>query len=897
MPKPPFFRSLRPDWLRRDRDAEIREELEHYLELRAEELEAQGLTPEEARREAREKFGDAEKIAGELRREARRRRIQRGRRTTMGGLKQDLAYAVRTFRRSPGFTTVAVLTLGLALGGNTAIYSVVDGALLDALPFDEHESLVFVNGVHRVDGESAFRGASFPEFRDWRERSRAFSEMAAITQQTLVLTGDGAAERLLAEVVTDEYFDAFRIEPALGRAFRPEEHAELGAHPVVVLSDALYERRFARDPGIVGRTLVLNDRTMTVIGVMSPGFGGVQFDADLWLPDGMIGVLFGDGVLDARGSRFLDVVGRLAPGADLATAQSELDVVARDLQASFPRAHEDRFAQLVPFREGYLGDTSRLLWILLGAGSVLLLIAAANVANLLLVRAHNRTREIVLRRALGAEGRRVAAQLMTESLTLAALGGFVGVGVAAWALATLTPLIPQGVLPGYVEPRLSGSAFLYSLGILTAVGVVCGLIPAVSSARMDIASRLREGARSGGSGAGTRLRTQHVFVVAQVALALVLLVGAGLLTRSFQAQLAVDPGADIDGVVAARVQLPRERFPGNEEILDFVRRLDVALAEQPEVERYSVSSDLPFRFGSQGAYIFREGEGVEDAIRFHRHLVSGSFFETLGVELLDGRYLSDRDVDDSPGVIVVTEAFVDRVYPGERAVGKRMSLRPDGTFEVEIVGVIENVRYRNLTTSLMEDANSPDVFFSFWQLPPRSIEIAARGRGDVTALGAALRRTVVDLDPDLSVFRVEPLEVAYRAETATPRMAALLMTLFSALAVVLAGVGIYGVLAFAVGQRSREIAIRRAVGASAGSVAGGVVRDALRLVGIGLLVGGATAVGGATFLERFLFGVDTTDPLTFIGVCLALLVVAVGGAMLPAFRAMRRDPAEALNTQ
>lgn len=894
----PFLRSFSPGQVRSDVDAEIREEIELYLELRAKELEEEGLSPEDARRVARERFGDAEEIKRRLRRQAKRTRVRRETTMTMSGLKQDLAYALRTFRRSPGFTLVAVATLALALGGNTAIFSVVDAALLQALPFEDHDELVFVNGYHLTNGEIAIRGASFPEFRDWHERSRWISPMAATEGTSLSATGDGGpAEQLTAELVSREYFDVLRAAPALGRAFLPEEHAEIDAHPVAMISYRLWERRYALNPAALASEIVINDRPLTIVGIMPEGFQGTNLadGTDMWVPDGMISLIASPELLDSRGTRFLNVIGRLAPGGSVEAAQGELDVVARDLQARFPQAHEDRFAQVEEFRDGYLGDTGGLLWILMGAGVVLLLIAAANVANLLLVRSHSRTREFVLRRALGAEGSRVAGQLLTESFVLAALGGVGGIGVAVVALRVLGPMIPNGALPGYVDAELSSTAFLASLAVLVLVGLATGLLPAASSARIDIATRLREGSKGSAAVSLRRIRPQHVFVVAQIALALVLMVGAGLLTRSFRAQLAVDTGAELEGIMAMRLSPPSSRYDTNETLWSFSTELQRRLGDLPGVEGVSLSSSLPLRGGSSGAYIFRAGDSAEDRIRFHRHHVTPSYFQTLGIELLEGRLLNDDDRGESPGVIVITDAMARRVYPGQSAVGKMMSLRPDDGMPVEVVGVVEDVRYRDITTSLMEEANSPDVFFSYWQIPSRTLEVAVRTDSPSTVV-PAMRTVVSELDPELPIFQLEPLEVAWRTQTATPRFAAFLMSLFSGLALLLACVGIYGVLAFTVGQRSQEIAIRRAIGASGASVARAVVGDGLRLTLVGLVLGGAAAVLGTRVLETFLFGVEATDPTTFASVSSGMVAVAVAAAVLPALRAMRRDPAEVLNS-
>jgi predicted permease len=892
-----FLRSLPPGQVRADETEEIHAEIELYLELRTEELVSEGMGREEARRVAEQRFGDAGRIEEELKREARRRRVRREGRMTMDGLRRDLAYSLRTLRRSPGFAVVAIATLGLALGANTAIFSVVDAALLSALPFEDSDELVFVNGYHLVDGQPSVRGASFPEFRDWRERSRAISPMAAVSNMSLTMSGEGEAERLAVEIVTEEYFEVLGAEPTPGRAFVTEEHTETDAHGVAILSHAFFERRFAADPATVGRSIVVNDRPLTIVGVMPAGFGGVNLNTDVWVPESLVTLVGGAGILDSRGSRFLSVVGRLTAGSDAATAQGELDVIALDLQASFPDAHMDRYGQVQSFRDGFLGTTGRLLWLLMGAGLVLLLIASANVASLLLVRSYGRTREIVLRRALGAEGHRVAGQLLTESAVLAALGGVVGLGLALWGLRVLGPMIPQGVLPGYVDVRLSGAAFGYSLVVLALIGFATGLVPAVASWRMDLATKLREGARAVGGGGPRRLMVQHAFVVAQVALALVLMVGAGLLTRSFRAQLAVDTGSELEGILAVSVQLPPSRYADQADLWRFARELEQGISVVPGVVHASLSSDLPFRGGSSASYIFRQGNGPEDRIRYHRHYVTPAYFEALGVDLVAGRYLADSDVDGTAGVVVITEAMARRVYPNESSVGKIMTLRPDGSDAVEIVGVVQDVRYRNLTTSMMAEANSPDVFFSYWQIPSYSLELAVRAQGDPAALVPLLRQAVADIDPALPVFGVQPLRTSYEIQTATPRFAAFLMGLFSTLAVVLACVGVYGVLAFAVGQRSREIAIRRAVGASASSVARSVVGDGLRLVGFGVLLGAFGAVGGGRLLDTFLFEVTATDPTTFVGVGGGMVVVALVAAIVPALRAMRRDPSEALGSE
>ncbi|MEQ9401493.1 MAG: ABC transporter permease [Longimicrobiales bacterium] len=892
----PFRGEPPPGAVRGDPSTEIAEELELYLELRTEELVAGGMDPVAARREAEARFGDPEEVARRMRKESGRSSGRLDGRTMMGQVWQDLGYALRSVRRNPGFALVAVLTLGVALGGNTAIFSVLDSAVLRALPFPDHERLVFVNGYHLQEGQRAIRMASIPEFRDWQERSRSIEPMVAADASSVTLGGEGGAERVVLEFVSEGYFDLLGATPVLGRGFTSEELSTPDGFPVVVLSHDLWQSRYAGAPDVLGRTLDVDGRTVTVVGVMSPGFSGANLSADLWAPLAMIGLAATADLLESRGTRFLGVLGRLAPGADAASAERELEGIARELQGMYPDTHEDRYAEVVSFREGYLGTTGRLLWILFGAGALLLVIASANVANLLLVRADSRSRELVVRRALGADGRRISRQLLTESLALAAAGGAVGLLLATWALRLMTALLPAGVLPAYAEPGVSARVFLFTLAVLTVVGLAAGMLPAVSTARRDLAGALRSGGRGSTRGGS---RAQRVFVVTQVGLALLLMVGAGLLGRSFQAQLRVDPGLEMDGIHAFAVVPPQERYPDGASLRQFADEVTRAVSAVPGLRDVAVSSDFPFRGGSSGAYVAREDDPA-NRIRYHRHSVTPGYFRNLGVELLAGRFLEESDDENAPGAVVVTEAFVDRVFPeASTGVGERFWIGnpADPTNLAEVVGVVENVRYRNLTADMMDGPNSPDVFFAFRQVPSRGMNVAFRAETDVSSALPAIRRAVADLDPELAVFGMSSLRELYEAQTATPRFAAFLMALLSGLALSLACVGIYGILSFTVGQRAQEIAVRRALGARAGTVARAVVWDGVRLTILGLVVGGMAAWFGGGLLDRFLFQVEAGDPFTFIATAAAMLLVAVVAAAVPAWRATRRAPVEALTAE
>lgn len=889
----PFRQMLGPGQVR-SKEAEIREEIELHLELRAQELEQEGRTPEEARREALARFGDREEIERRVRREASRRRNREGGRTMTGQLRQDIGYALRGFRRNAGFTAVAVLTLGLAVAGNTAIFSVLDEAVLQALPFPQPGELVFLNGYHLSGGERAVRLASVPEFMDWRERARSLDPVVGVNGTTLTLTGDGRPERIGAEAVTAGYFDLLGGEAQLGRTFTDAEADTRGQYALVVLSHGLWERRFGSDPGVVGTRVDIDGRSYAVLGVMPAGFRPLGLDGvDAWIPLGM----WGPSAFESRGARFLPVAARLAPGFSVAEAQAELDAIARDLQETYPDAHEDRWAEVQPFRAGYLGTTGDLLWVLFGAGVLLLVIASANVANLLLVRAHGRVRELTVRRAVGAGGGRVAAQLLTESMVLTAMGGVFGLLLSWWGIGVLVPQVPDGVLPGWVEPEISFRVFFSTLGILAVVGLGVGLLPALASARRNLAGSLRSGGRGGLSPSGRR--AQRAFVVIQVALAILLLVGAGLLTRSFRAQTAVDPGLEMEGIQVFRVQPPVERYPDAASLRAFAGELVRRVATVPGVSSVTASSDVPFRGGSSGSYIVRPDD-PEALIRYHRHSVSPGYFETLGVGLLAGRTFTASDDESRPGVAVVTEVMVRRVFPDladpAAALGRTIFIGPpsDPDNAAEIVGVVENVRYRDLTQDLMAEANSPDVFFSLRQVPARTHEITFRSDRSPASVLPAVRRAVQAVDPEVPLFLPTTLEEAWWSQTATPRFAAFLMGLFSFLALSLACVGVYGILAFTVGERAREIAVRRALGARPGAVARSVVLEGARMAVLGLVVGGAAALTGARYLEGLLFRVEPADPATYAMVTGLMAVVVLVAAALPAWRASRRDPVEAL---
>ena len=886
-------RDLPPGGPVRDPDREVRAEIDFYLEERARELEEEGMSPEEARREARRRFGDVEKISAEVRRIRRRRERWEGTRTMIDTVTQDVRMALRGLARRPGFGAVAVGTLALGIGAVTAIFGVAEATLLQALPFEDADRLVFVQGAYDAPEGPSVRGASIPEARDWAESARSFEALAPVDGIAVALTGVGTAERVVGEQVGPGFWELFRLQPAAGRFFGDAEARPPGASQSVVLGHGLWQRSFGGDPAAVGRTVDLNGRTMTVVGVAPEGFGGVTLDAELWIPMGNDVTGPSEDRVTSRGTRWLTVVGRLAEGVGVEEARAEMAGIARALEERHPDAHEDRIALVTPAREVYLGSTRTLVLVVLGATGLLLLIAAANVANLLLVRASARSSEVLMRRALGAGRGRLVAQFLTEGLVLAALGAGLGLLVGIPGARLLAAAMPDALLPSWAEVRPDLATFGVAAGLMAAVGVLAGLAPALFAARRDVGTGVREGRESGRVGGRSGLgRLQGALVVGEVALALVLLVGAGLMARSFGSQLAVRPGFDHEELYAFRLQLPAESYDGDG-VRAGLQELEERLEADPALGDVTFGSDAPLRDGYSASYLFLEGASEEDRIRFYVHRVRPDWFETVGTRIVRGRALGPQDLSN-PDVTVVSRSLAERFFPDRDPVGRSLNLfEPEGP-RVEIVGVAEDVRWRDLTSDLTAGADDPDIYVLWDSIPSRGVSMAVRTTADPGDAEPAVRRVVEGFDPDLPVQRPGPMADALAAETAQARFGSTLLAVFSALAGVLALVGLYGVLAFAVDGRRREIAVRMALGAEAGRVRRMVVVQGMRLVAAGLALGLAGAWVATRSLEAFLFDVERADPVTWAGVTALLALVALAAVWLPALRATRIDPGRTL---
>ena len=875
---------------RGDLDRQVREEIQLHLEERAREFEAMGMSPREALEEARRAFGDVERIEAQVGRIRRSHGRDMGRWMMMEGIRQDLRLAVRGVLRRPGFAAVVVATLGLGIGAVTAVFSVVNAALLDSLPFAEADRLVFIQGAFDAPEGPQVRGASLPEFRDWREQSRSFDVMAAVDGGSAALSGsEGAPLRLQTELVGQGYFQALRIEPLLGRVFTPGEMRVPGGEAVAILGETLWDDRFGRDPGVIGRSITLNGAPFTVVGVLEDRDRGTSLGAQVWVPLAAPTLGVPPELAEQRGSRFLGVVARLAPGSDVETAQLELSSLATRLQQAYPESHEDRIALVSPMRQVYLGDTGTLVLLVLCASALLLLIAGANVANLLLVRSTGRGGEVVMKKALGASRGRLVSQFMTESMVLAGLGAALGLLLGAWGAKALVSAMPPALLPSYVDIGVDGKVFLVTVVIMGFVGLLSGVTPAVLTSGTNLADGLREAGR--GSLSRSRARVQRAFVAAQIALALILTVGAALMTRSFEAQLAVDTGFDQDNLYVFRVSLPEESYPDGA-LRGAVADLESRLEALPLVTGVTYSSGAPLRGGYSAAYLFIEGR--EEGVRYYRQRIAPDWFETMGTQVPTGRALNSSDVEN-PEVTVISEALARRFFPGEDPVGRLIRVGRD--LDMLVVGVAEDVRFRDLTTDLLAGDDDPDIYLPWDRFPTRTLDFVLRTGAEAGAMERAVRDVVSGFDPQVPVYRAQPLSETIAVQTSQGRFGSTLLTAFGALAMFLALVGLYGVLAYAVDQRRKEIALRMAVGAQAANVRALVVGQGMRLAAWGLIAGLGLAAVASRSLDRFLYGVESLDLTTYLLAALAMAGVAAAAAWVPALRATRVEPQGALKSE
>jgi predicted permease len=803
---------------------------------------------------------------------------------------KDISYGIRTMIKKPGFTAVAVIALALGIGANSSIFTVVNAVLLRPLPFKNPGQLVIVNETVRRETIET-RPASYPDFLDWRNQNQSFDDIAAFDSPSFSLTGTDQPERVPGEIVSASYFPILGIQPAVGRWFLPEEDRTPDASPVAVISYKLWQRRFASDPSLLGKTIKINERDFTVVGIMPQGFEGISGAIEIWVPMMMITTIRPAGLLQTRGNRWHSAIARLKPGVSLEQAQSDMDAIASQIEQENPGTNKDRGVQLVAAHEAAVGDMRPTLILLLGAVCFVLLIACANVANLLLARAASRQREVAIRTALGASRGRLVRQLLTESLVLAVAGGAVGLLLAVWGKDLLVAFVGDQI-PSYVKPDIDARVLGFTLLVSLLTGIVFGLAPALQASKPGLNELLKEGGR-GSTGGASRHRIRRALVITEVALALMLLVGAGLMMRSFERLQAFNPGFEADNLLSVRMNLPRSYTP--EQARAFQQQLVERIEGLPGAKSVALSSDVPLDGNTSATMVPIEGLAPpDDDIRVYEHTVSPKFFATMGIPLLAGRDFGTQDNDQAPRVIIISESMARRLWPGQDPLGKRISTSRDQNRNRvwdQIVGVAGDAKYRAL---ILDQNNDPDIYLPLLQNPDGAFALALRTAGDPTGLVSAIRGEVQSLDSNLPVFDITTMRERMKNNTARTRFSTLLLGVFASVAMLLAVVGIYGVMSYSVTQRMHEIGIRQALGATRRDVLKLVVGEGLAVVAVGVGIGLVGAFAATRVLASQLYNVSATDPITFSVIPLVLAGVALGACFIPARRATKVDPMVAL---
>ena len=867
------------------REAAIVEELAQYLEDCYAESLAGGATEAEAYRQALTELSGSELLAHELRRAERHVApepivLGTNRRSIMiADLWQDLRFGARMLLKQPGFTLIAVLTLALGIGANTAIFSIVNAVLLRPFPYKEPGRLVILR--ERVSGGSGF-SPSYPNFADWRAQNTVFDSMAAaLGNQSFNLTGAGEPERLQGRIVSAEFFSTLGIKPLIGRDFLAEEDRP-GATPAAILSYGFWRRRFGEDPSVIGKRLTLNNQNFTVVGVTPPNFQ-FETEADLTVPIGLQAERFRLRGMDPGAG----VVARLKPGVSLRQAEAELNTIAARLEQQYPESNKGRRARVTPLHEFFVGDVRQPLLILLGSVGLVLLIACANVANLLLVRSSARRKEMAVRMALGAGRRAIIRQLLTESVLLAALGAALGILLALWGASFIAGHLPDGA-PRLHEARVDAPVLGFTLAVSLLTGLLFGLAPALQASRSNLTEGLREGDR-GSSGRRQRLRS--VLVVGEVALTLTLLVGAGLLIQSFWRVLQVDPGFKAQNLLTMQLSV---KNPDDQQVANFFEQLQQNVRSLPGVKSVAVSDGLPFDMANYPGFIIEDRPSPDNKGAGLRYTVSPDYFQTLGIELIKGRVFTAQDTRDSQLVAVINEVLAQRYFPNKDPLGKRLKQSLPNSPSYEIVGIVRHVEHYNLDG---QNSVQPQFYTNFNQSRARPINLLVRTDAEPLSLAAAVRAQVAALNKDQAVFNVRTMEQILARSVAARRFSMLLLTVFAVVALALASLGIYGLMSYAVAQRTREIGVRMALGAQSGDVLRLVIGQGMKLAFVGVATGLVASLALTRTMKNLLFGVSATDPATFATIALLLIAVALLACWLPARRATKVDPIVALRVE
>jgi putative ABC transport system permease protein len=864
-------------------DLELDEELRDHIRRKTNEYVAKGMLPQEARRAALVEMGGVERCKEECRDTRRIDWIQ--------DLIQDLRYGLRMLAKSPGFSAIAIAILAIGIGANTAIFSIVHAVLLKPLPFAHSGQLVFLSEAKPQNGISS-AGTSYDNFIEIRAQNHVFSELAGFATHELTLTGRGEPTAVDTGDVMPEFFALLDTKPVAGRAFLTEDNKQ-GAPPVVILSETVWRERFAADPNVIGSSVTLDHRPYTVVGVM-PGEPSVIFSPrriQFWIPVAQ-DPLFAPWI-PRQGLRWLAVIGRLNPGVSVAHAQSEMDVVAASLAKKFPAENSGWVVRLKPLQRVIVGDVRTALLVLFGAVGLVLLIACANISNLLLARATSRGKEIALRIALGAGRARVVRQLLTESAALGLLGGAVGVLLAYWGVHALTSFLPEN-LPQIHAIRVDASVLFFALALALLASFLFGLAPGFFAVRPNVQAILKEGAAHS-SEPGARRFVRGFLAAAEVALAMVLLVAAGVLLRSFAALTSVNPGFRVTDVVKADIQLPRFQYSKPEQWAAFSDELLRRLQSQPGMRDCAIGVPLPLNAQGSATLPFEIMDhaalpkGTPESADFIS--VSPTYFHVMGIPLLRGRAFNERDVSSAPRVTIISEAFAHRFFANEDPIGKQLvfSFPPTPGVPRQIVGIVRDVR----DVSIGQDPG-PMMYVPFNQSPFWGAEVVVRSELNVGSVAATIRQEVQEVDKDLPVTDVVSMSDLIETSVAQPRFRTWLLGSFAVMALVLAAAGMFGVISYSVSRRTHEIGIRVTLGASPANVMRLILTESARLVLIGLAIGVPIALGLGRFLSNLLFGIHAADPTTFTAVAFLLFTVATVAAYVPARRATRVDPMIAL---
>ncbi|HET6852345.1 MAG TPA: ABC transporter permease [Pyrinomonadaceae bacterium] len=796
---------------------------------------------------------------------------------------KDIRYGIRSLVRNPAFTAIAIITLSLGIGANTAIFSVVNGVLLRPLPFADAERIVW---LWDTIPQLPTAPTSLPEFLDWKEQNHSFEHLAAfLTGNVFLDSGDGT-EDVPVGIVTPELFSLFKVNPIIGRTFT-EEETQPGRFRVAVLSHSTWQKRFGSDPNIAGRTIQLNGRPYTIIGVMPAGFSFPE-RATLWRP-----LVIDRSALD-RGPHFLNVVGRLKPDVTLAQAQAEMSTLSARLSKEHPEKTSGHGVKIVGLADIVVGDIGRALFVLLGAVGFVLLIACANLANLMLARIGGREREIAVRTALGASRVRIVRQLLTESLLLAVAGGTVGLLLAIWVVSWLVSLSPD-TIPRLNEIRIDMRVAGFTLLISAATGVLFGVVPALQASKTEFTDALKE---SGRTTAGVRKqRLRSALVVSEVALSLVLLVGAGLLIRSFAKLNQVNPGFNPEQVLTMGVSLLPNNYPEDQQVATFYSQILEQSATVPGVVSVSATAGLPVSGADTTDNFTIEGRPAipkESEPLTEYWVVTPRYFQSLGIPLLAGRDCSDADTKQSPNVVIINDEFRRRHFASENPLGHRLRLQGQERDPLLIVGVVGDSRNIRLDEQPRAAAYVPFLQDPLSKNLARSLTIVARTKSDPAAVASSLRSVVTSMDKSVPVYAVKPMTEYLRDSLSRRRFSMVLLSTFSGVALILAALGIYGVISYGVIQRTHEMGIRMALGAQRSDVLKLVLRQAMIVVLVGVGIGLLGSWALTRLLKSLLFNVSVTDPLTFAGIAVLMILIALLACLIPAMRATKVDPLVAL---